>query len=163
MNVGVNYMREHMPSDARVHYALLDTGGGAAPLSLTMRELRARYRASVLGFLWTFLNPTLSMFVYWLVFQVVMVRGSGGLKAFPYFIFCGLLPWIFFSTSVLGGTTSVSDRKDLLTKVRFESLLAVFGRRFAIGLRARHLVIGRPVSTGGDGIQGAIQRGTVFL
>jgi lipopolysaccharide transport system permease protein len=87
-------------------------------IALSMRELRARYRASVLGFLWTFLSPTLSMIVYWLVFQVVMVR-SGAMKAFPYFIFCGLLPWIFFSSSVLGGTTSVSDRKDLLTKVRF--------------------------------------------
>ncbi|MFT3714199.1 MAG: ABC transporter permease [Archangium sp.] len=87
--------------------------------ALSVRELRARYRASVLGFLWTFLNPTLSMFVYWLVFQVMMVRGAGGPKAFPYFIFCGLLPWLFFSSSLLGGTTSVSDRKDLLTKVRF--------------------------------------------
>lgn len=88
-------------------------------LALSMRELRARYRASVLGFLWTFLNPTLSMVVYWLVFEVVMARSGGSMKAFPFFIFTGLLPWIFFSTSVLGGTTSISDRRDLLTKVRF--------------------------------------------
>src|SRR5207248_2708069 len=40
--------------------------------SLTVRELRARYRASVLGFLWTFLNPTLSMAVYALVFGVLL-------------------------------------------------------------------------------------------
>ncbi len=86
--------------------------------ALSMRELKARYRASVLGFLWTFLNPTLSMIVYWLVFEVVMVR-SGTMAAFPYFIFAGLLPWIFFSSSVMGGTTSISDRRDLLTKVRF--------------------------------------------
>jgi len=86
--------------------------------ALSMRELKARYRASVLGFLWTFLNPTLSMIVYWLVFEVVMVR-SGTMTAFPYFIFAGLLPWIFFSSSVMGGTTSISDRRDLLTKVRF--------------------------------------------
>ncbi|MFO0599535.1 MAG: ABC transporter permease [Myxococcaceae bacterium] len=88
-------------------------------VALSMRELKARYRASVLGFLWTFLNPTLSMFVYWLVFEVVMVRSGGGMKAFPFFIFSGLLPWIFFSSSVMAGTTSVSDRRDLLTKVRF--------------------------------------------
>lgn len=87
--------------------------------ALSVRELKARYRASVLGFLWTFLNPTLSMFVYWLVFEVVMTRSGGSMKAFPYFIFSGLLPWIFFSSSVMGGTTSISDRKDLLTKVRF--------------------------------------------
>lgn len=84
--------------------------------ALSMRELKARYRASVLGFLWTFLNPTLSMGVYALVFGV-LIQGSP--PRYPFYLFTGLLPWIFFSSSLLGGTTSVSDRKDLLTKVRF--------------------------------------------
>jgi lipopolysaccharide transport system permease protein len=84
--------------------------------ALTMRELKARYRASVLGFLWTFLNPTLNMAVYVLVFGVLM---TNSVDRYPYYLFCGLIPWIFFSSSVLGGTTSVSDRRDLLTKVRF--------------------------------------------
>jgi lipopolysaccharide transport system permease protein len=84
--------------------------------ALTARELKARYRASVLGFLWTFLNPTLNMIVYVLVFGVIM---SSAVERYPFFLFCGLLPWVFFSSSILGGTTSVSDRKDLLTKVRF--------------------------------------------
>ena len=84
--------------------------------ALSLRELKARYRASVLGFLWTFLNPTLSMAVYALVFGVLMENAPA---RYPFYLFSGLLPWIFFSTSVLGGTTSVSDRKDLLTKVRF--------------------------------------------
>ncbi|MFZ5446903.1 MAG: ABC transporter permease [Myxococcota bacterium] len=85
-------------------------------LALSMRELKARYRASVLGFLWTFLNPTLNMLVYVLVFGVLM---RSAVKNYPYYLFSGLLPWIFFSSSLLGGTTSVSDRRDLLTKVRF--------------------------------------------
>ena len=84
--------------------------------ALSLRELKARYRASVLGFLWTFLNPTLSMAVYALVFGVIIPSAPA---RYPFYLFSGLLPWIFFSTSVLGGTTSVSDRKDLLTKVRF--------------------------------------------
>jgi lipopolysaccharide transport system permease protein len=84
--------------------------------ALTLRELKARYRASVLGFLWTFLNPTLNMVVYVLVFGVIM---QAAVPRYPFFLFCGLIPWIFFSTSILGGTTSVSDRRDLLTKVRF--------------------------------------------
>ncbi len=84
--------------------------------ALTLRELKARYRASVLGFLWTFLNPTLNMVVYVVVFGVI---NRTSIERYPFFLFCGLLPWIFFSTSVLGGTTSVSDRRDLLTKVRF--------------------------------------------
>lgn len=85
-------------------------------LALSMRELKARYRASVLGFLWTFLNPTLNMLVYALVFGVVM---HSSVPNYAYYLFTGLLPWIYFSTSVMAGTTSVSDRRDLLTKVRF--------------------------------------------
>jgi lipopolysaccharide transport system permease protein len=85
-------------------------------IALSMRELKARYRASVLGFLWTFLNPTLNMLVYVLVFGVLM---RSAVPNYAYYLFTGLLPWIFFSTSVMGATTSVSDRRDLLTKVRF--------------------------------------------
>lgn len=84
--------------------------------ALSTRELKARYRASVLGFLWTFLNPTLNMLVYVLVFGVLM---RSNVKNYAYYLFTGLLPWIYFSTSVMGGTSSVSDRRDLLTKVRF--------------------------------------------
>ncbi len=84
--------------------------------ALTIRELKARYRASVLGFLWTFLNPTLNMVVYVVVFGYLM---KAAVPRYPYFLFCGLLPWINFSSAVMGGTTSVSDRRDLLTKVRF--------------------------------------------
>lgn len=85
-------------------------------LALSMRELKARYRASVLGFFWTFLNPTLNMLVYVLVFGMVM---RNAVPNYAYYLFTGLLPWIFFSSSILGGTSSISDRKDLLTKVRF--------------------------------------------
>src|SRR3954466_13788518 len=83
--------------------------------SLITRELKARYRASVLGFLWTFLNPTLQMAVYALVGMLL----DQGIPQYPYFIFTGLLPWIYFSSSVLGATSAISDRRDLLTKVRF--------------------------------------------
>jgi lipopolysaccharide transport system permease protein len=85
-------------------------------LSLTQRELKARYRNSVLGFLWTFLNPMLQMAVYTLLFSVYMRQK---LEAYTYFVFVGLLPWIWFSSSLVGGASAISDRRDLLTKVRF--------------------------------------------
>jgi lipopolysaccharide transport system permease protein len=85
-------------------------------LSLVQRELKARYRASVLGFLWTFLNPTLLMCVYALVFSVYMRQS---VENYTYFMFVGLLPWVWFSTSVGAGASAISDRRDLLTKVRF--------------------------------------------
>jgi lipopolysaccharide transport system permease protein len=84
--------------------------------NLTLRELRARYRASVLGFFWTFLNPTLHMLVYALMFGVFIKQS---IVHYPYFLFIGLLPWICFSSSVTSGASSISDRRDLLTKVRF--------------------------------------------
>jgi lipopolysaccharide transport system permease protein len=84
--------------------------------ALTARELKARYRASLLGFLWTFLNPTLNMAIYVLVFGVLL---ASPIERYPFFLFSGLLPWIYFASSVAGGTTAVSDRRDLLTKVRF--------------------------------------------
>ena len=84
--------------------------------NLTQRELKARYRGSGLGFLWTFLNPLLLMAVYALVFGVIQ---KSNIPHYTYFVFVGLLPWIWFSTSVGSGASTISDRRDLLTKVRF--------------------------------------------
>jgi len=84
--------------------------------SLTQRELNARYRGSLLGFFWTFLNPMLHMLVYMLVFGFFMKQR---VPNYTYFIFVGLLPWIWFSTSIAGGVVAISSRRDLLTKVRF--------------------------------------------
>lgn len=85
-------------------------------LSLVQRELKARYRGSFLGFLWTFLNPTLHMLVYALLFTVVMRQN---IPHYAFFMFVGLLPWIWFSSSIAGGSSAISDRRDLMTKVRF--------------------------------------------
>ncbi|MBZ4417768.1 ABC transporter permease [Myxococcus sp. RHSTA-1-4] len=85
-------------------------------LSLVQRELKARYRGSILGFLWTFLNPALHMLVYVLLFTVVMRQNT---PYYSFFMFVGLLPWIWFSSSISGGASAISDRRDLMTKVRF--------------------------------------------
>jgi lipopolysaccharide transport system permease protein len=84
--------------------------------SLVQRELKARYRGSVLGFFWTFLNPMLHMLVYTLLFGVIL---KNQIVDYPYFMFVGLLPWIWFTSSVSAGASAISDRRDLLTKVRF--------------------------------------------
>jgi lipopolysaccharide transport system permease protein len=84
--------------------------------SLVQRELKARYRGSVLGFFWTFLNPTLQMLVYSLLFSVYMRQS---LPHYTFFMFVGLLPWNWFSSSLGAGASAISDRRDLMTKVRF--------------------------------------------
>jgi lipopolysaccharide transport system permease protein len=84
--------------------------------ALVTRELRARYRGSVLGFFWTFFNPLLLMAVYYVVFNVFMKQQ---LDHYTYFMFVGLLPWILFANSLNAGAQSLSQKRDLLTRVKF--------------------------------------------
>ena len=85
-------------------------------LILTWRDLKTRYRGSVLGFLWTFLNPLLLMVIYSLVFSVYM---RVEIRAYPIFVFAGLLPWIWFSSAMLGGASSIVDSGSLMKRVPF--------------------------------------------
>jgi homopolymeric O-antigen transport system permease protein len=65
--------------------------------TLVLRELRARYRGSFLGFLWSFLNPLLLMLVYSLVFAVYL---RVPMENYAIFLFTGILPWLWFSSSL---------------------------------------------------------------
>ena len=85
-------------------------------LILIWRDLKTRYRGSVLGFLWTFLNPLLLMVIYSLVFSVYM---RVEVRAYPIFVFAGLLPWIWFSSAMLGGANSIVDSGPLIKRVPF--------------------------------------------
>ncbi len=83
---------------------------------LVHRELRGRYKGSVLGFLWTFLNPLLQLVVYTLLFGVLL---KSDISDFYLYLFVGLIPWIFIQTSVAGGSGAVLNQKSLVTKIRF--------------------------------------------
>jgi ABC-type polysaccharide/polyol phosphate export permease len=84
--------------------------------ALVMRDLKARYRGSALGLLWTLLNPLLLMGVYALVFSVYM---RIEMERYTVFLLCGLLPWIWISSSCLMGATSVIEGAGLIKKVFF--------------------------------------------
>ena len=88
--------------------------------SLILRELKARYRGSVLGFLWTFLNPLLLLGVYALVFNVYF---RIQMEHYAGFMFTGLLPWIWFSSSLIEGTNAITSGGSLITKVLFPGQL----------------------------------------
>ena len=92
--------------------------------SLVKKDLSTRYRGSFLGFLWTFLNPLLMMFVYYFVFNTINQMGSPveG-ESFLMFMFVAMLPWIFFSTALLGSTTSISGGGGLLKKIYFPRMI----------------------------------------
>src|SRR5215475_9003249 len=85
-------------------------------LALVWRDLKARYRGSVFGFLWTFLNPLLLMAIYSLVFAVYM---RVQIRAYPAFVFAGLLPWTWFASATLRGSNALVEGGDLMKKVFF--------------------------------------------
>jgi lipopolysaccharide transport system permease protein len=88
--------------------------------SLVARELKARYRGSVLGFFWSFINPLLLLLVYTFVFTYVM-KGSNDerIQPFALFMFCGILPWTWFSTSLLESSGVLISGGNLIKKVLF--------------------------------------------
>ncbi len=84
--------------------------------TLVLKELKTRYRGSVLGFIWSFLNPLLFMLVYIIVFSVYM---RINVNNYALFLFCGLLPWIWFSQSLLNAASSIVNGGALIKKVVF--------------------------------------------
>ena len=84
--------------------------------SLVRRDLKGRYKGSVLGFLWTFINPLLQLCVYTLVFSTIM---RNGIRDYYLFLFVALIPWIFFSTSVAGGASCILTQQDMVKKIYF--------------------------------------------
>lgn len=83
---------------------------------LVHRELRGRYKASFLGFLWTFLNPLLQLLVYTVVFSTIL---RSDIQNYYLFLFVALIPWIFFSSALTGGASSVIAQKDMVKKIYF--------------------------------------------
>jgi lipopolysaccharide transport system permease protein len=88
--------------------------------SLVARELKARYRGSVLGFFWSFINPLLLLLVYSFVFSYVMT-GAHDKRIEPYalFMFCGILPWTWFSASLSEASGVLIAGGNLIKKVLF--------------------------------------------
>jgi lipopolysaccharide transport system permease protein len=97
--------------------------------SLVARELKARYRGSALGFFWSFINPLLLLSVYSFVFIYVLPRTAApidpaapppvNLEPYALFMFCGILPWTWFSSSLSDATGSLIAGGNLIKKVLF--------------------------------------------
>jgi lipopolysaccharide transport system permease protein len=87
--------------------------------SLVARELKARYRGSVLGFFWSFVNPLLLLLIYSFVFTTVMPNETKGVQPFALFMFCGILPWTWFSSSLIEASGSLIAGGNLIKKVLF--------------------------------------------
>lgn len=89
-------------------------------VSLIKKELRGKYKASVLGFLWTFITPLFQMLVYIVVFSYIL---KSGIENFSIFLLVGLMPWNFFSMSVTNGATCVVSQENLVKKIYFPRII----------------------------------------
>lgn len=84
---------------------------------LTLRELKARYKNTALGFFWSLLNPFAMMLVFTAVFTVFIPNST--IERYPLFVLCGLLPWNFLSAGVMAGISSVTANGSLVNKLLF--------------------------------------------
>jgi ABC-type polysaccharide/polyol phosphate export permease len=88
--------------------------------SLVARELKARYRGSVLGFFWSFINPLMLLLVYSFVFSFVMKQAHDPrIEPYALFMFCGILPWTWFSSSLSESAGVLISGGNLIKKVLF--------------------------------------------
>ena len=84
--------------------------------NLVIRDIKLRYRNSVLGFVWCLGNPLLMMAVFTVVFTILMPTD---IPNYPIFILCALLPWNYFNTSIMGAIDSIVGNAHLIKKVYF--------------------------------------------
>jgi ABC-type polysaccharide/polyol phosphate export permease len=88
--------------------------------NFVVNTIKIRYRRSKLGFLWTLLNPLLTMGVISVVFSMVFKQD---IRVFSIFLFSGLTPWTFISNSIVGGTSSIVTGESYLKKIYVPKVL----------------------------------------
>lgn len=110
---------------------------------LVSREIKARYRGSALGWLWSFVNPLLLLGVYTVVFRYVFHRGAtDALRPYWFFLFVGLLPWNWFHGTLVESTTALTGNANLLRKVLFPAELLTLTY---VGSQFVHFLLALPV------------------
>ncbi len=80
------------------------------------KDIRGKYKASFLGVLWSFINPLLQVVVYAIVFPYIMRVQTPN---YLVFLICGIIPWTWFTSSLMNGTTSITNNANLIKKVYF--------------------------------------------
>jgi lipopolysaccharide transport system permease protein len=89
--------------------------------TLVLRDLKIRYKQTVLGIAWAVIQPVLTMIVFTFIFGRMMKVQTGDVP-YPLFVFAGLVPWTFFSNAVSGAALSLLTHQNLLTKIYFPRL-----------------------------------------
>lgn len=110
--------------------------------SLVSRELKARYRGSVLGFFWSFFNPLLLLTVYTIVFNYILPNRALETQPYALFLFSGLLPWTWFSSSLLESSNVIMSGGNLIKKIIFPAEVLPF---VSVLANMVHFLLGTPI------------------
>ena len=87
---------------------------------LAKNDFKTRYAGSYLGIVWAFIQPVITILVYWFVFSVGFRSGTGDLGVpFVLYLVAGIVPWFFFQDALIGGTNSLLEYNYLVKKVVF--------------------------------------------
>jgi len=92
--------------------------------SFVARDLKARYIGSFMGFFWSVIHPIVLLVSYTFVFSVIFglrPRPDTGTTSFPLFLFCSILPWLFFQETLQRSSTILIENANLITKTLFPS------------------------------------------
>ena len=100
-------------------------------VNLTLRELRGKYKRSVLGWAWSLLNPLASMAIFTMVFSYFLKIDApkgvpSGLQSFPFYLIIGLLPWNYLSNGMNGSMGALIANSNLVKKVYFPREVLIF-------------------------------------
>ena len=89
-------------------------------MNLAQNDFKTKYVGSYLGIIWAFIQPLVTILVYWFVFQVGLRSGDVGNFPFILWLMAGLVPWFFFSDALSAGTTSLLEYQYLVKKIVFK-------------------------------------------
>lgn len=89
-------------------------------VSLSKNDFKTKYAGSYLGIIWAFIQPVVTVLVYWFVFQVGLRSGGVGEVPFVLWMIAGLVPWFFFSDTLNAGTNALIEYSYLVKKVVFK-------------------------------------------
>ena len=87
--------------------------------ALVKNDFQARFAGNIFGVFWAFVNPIITMVLYWFVFQVGLKSGNTGDYPFILFLMSGLVPWFYYSEALNGATSSLLEYSYLVKKMVF--------------------------------------------
>ena len=100
---------------------------------MTSREVKARYKQSILGYLWVIINPLSQMLVMSFAFSVILKIPTNASDNIPYslFLFTALLPWNLFANTLSSSVNSLVNASNLISKVYFPRTILVLAATFS--------------------------------